>query len=186
MRLFSGLRPTETLDLAQTVIEPFDSRRHIYNRFDCGRTPQNRFLKNKAKRAEARLEQRVFVTTVGENPNCIAYYAMQLGSDSVPDLPREQQTYLKNHLAFPAVHLSYLAVDKPFQRQGLGQYLLMDVFQRVAEISKHAGFYALTLQSLDDESTAFYKRIGFETYSEGGAQPKMLYPIENVLATVYG
>jgi hypothetical protein len=53
-------------------------------------------------------------------------------------------------------------------------------------ISDHAGLFALTLQSLDDQSTAFYESIGFRAYSENLKQPKMLYPIEDVLTLVRG
>jgi GNAT superfamily N-acetyltransferase len=115
--------------------------------------------------------------------NCIAYFALQIGSDAVPDTPREKASYLQNYTAFPAVHLSSLAVDVPYQRQGLGTYLLMDIFDRVAAISEHVGFYALTLQSFDVASTAFYESLGFAAYTDG-PQPKMLYPLETILATV--
>lgn len=75
-------------------------------------------------------------------------------------------------------------MDQTVQRQGLGQYLLMDVFEKVANISEYAGFYALTLQSFDADSTEFYKSLGFEQYSEGGGQPKMLFPLSNILQAV--
>ena len=62
----------------------------------------------------------------------------------------------------------------------------MDVFLRVAELSKHVGFYALTLQSLDKDSTAFYESLRFTIYSENLDPPKMLYPLENILTLVSG
>jgi ribosomal protein S18 acetylase RimI-like enzyme len=93
---------------------------------------------------------------------------------------------LNRYVAFPAVHLSFLGVHEAYRRQGLGQYLLMDVFSKVAAISDFAGFYALTLQSLDDESTAFYKSLNFAVYSENLQQPKMLYPLADILTLVRG
>ena len=60
----------------------------------------------------------------------------------------------------------------------------MDAFTKVALISSFAGFYALTLQSLDDDSTAFYASLGFSIYSENLKQPKMLYPLEDLLELV--
>lgn len=130
-----------------------------------------------------RHEQRVFCAHVDGSATTIGYYALQLGTDSVDDLPNaNKSTYLQNKTAFPAVHLSYLGVDYRYQRQGLGQYLLMDVFAKVARISECAGFYALTLQSLDDDSTAFYKSLNFTEYSENLANPKMLYPIDDIIS----
>jgi hypothetical protein len=60
----------------------------------------------------------------------------------------------------------------------------MDVFARVAAIAEHAGFFALTLTSLDDDATAFYKSLNFTVYSENLQNPKMLYPLEDILTLV--
>lgn len=169
------------LELTQVVIRPFDGSL-ILNRFDCGAPPLNRFICNKAKNCVKRFEFTVNAAVIQGSPNCIGYYALQLGSDTVPDdYKQKRQDYIRNYTAFPAVHLSFLAVHKAYQGQGLGTHLLQDVFERVAAISEHVGFYALTLQSFDANSTAFYKRLGFEEYSEGAGQPKMLYPLVNIL-----
>lgn len=186
MKLFAKSSPTRIeLNLAETKFEPLNES-VVLNRFDCGRQPLNRFIKNKAKKQDKRLEQRVTVALRDGSPNCIGYFALQLGSDTVPDFPKDKLKHLQNHTAFPAVHLSHLAVCTEYQRQGLGRHMLMEVFDRVASISDHAGFYALTLQSYDADSTAFYNSIGFEQYSDGSGQPKMLYPIESILQLVRG
>jgi GNAT superfamily N-acetyltransferase len=109
---------------------------------------------------------------------------LQIGSDNVLDLPTGHNTYLKNYTAFPAVHVGFLGVHEDYQGNGIGKYLLMDAFDKVCAISDCAGFYALTLQSLDADSTAFYEEIGFRAYSEGDGNPKMLYPINNLIKLV--
>lgn len=128
---------------------------------------------------------RVFCAHLEKSENVLGYYALQVGADSVDDLPdANKNNYLRTYVAFPAIHLAYLAVDENFRRQGLGAYLLMDALSKVSQISDHAGFYALTLQSLDDDSTAFYRSLNFTAYSENLKQPKMLYPIANILTLV--
>jgi hypothetical protein len=62
----------------------------------------------------------------------------------------------------------------------------MDVFEKVACMSDYAGFFALTLISLDDDSTAFYRSLNFTVYSENLRQPKMLYPLADILTLVRG
>lgn len=153
----------------------------VVNRFCCGKHPIDQFLKNKAKKADRRFEHRVFCAHVEGSSNCIGYYALQLGTDSVSELPTGKDSYLKNYVAFPAVHLSFLGVHDECQKQGLGRYSPMDVFTKVGGIAKSAGFYALTLQSIDDSSTAFYKSLGFVVYSENLRQPKMLYPLADII-----
>ena len=87
-------------------------------------------------------------------------------------------------MSFPAVHLSYLGVHEDYQSDGLGKHLLMDAFTNICKISDYAGFYALTLQSLDAESTSFYSELGFTRYSQALENPKMLYPIQTLIALV--
>ena len=58
--------------------------------------------------------------------------------------------------------------------------MMQDIFEKIAVISENVGFTALTLQSVNDVSTKFYQKIGFETYVEG-KQPKMLYPVKSIL-----
>lgn len=94
--------------------------------------------------------------------------------------------YTKNYTAFPAVHLAFLGVQKEFQRKGIGTALLSDVFDKVYRISQLAGMYALTLQSYDKNSTAFYESLGFARYSENEHSPKMLMPIRTILELVEG
>jgi GNAT superfamily N-acetyltransferase len=116
------------LDLAKVDIRPL-SADCVVNRFSCARKPLDRFLKNKAEKAVRRYEHRVFCANINGSPNVIGYYALQIGTDSVADLPdATKDNYLKNYVAFPAVHLSFLAVDEQYQGQGLGKHLLMDGF----------------------------------------------------------
>jgi ribosomal protein S18 acetylase RimI-like enzyme len=170
--------------LTRVTIEPF-SDRAVVNRFTCGKRPLDSFLKNKAKKVVKRREHTVFCAYLDQSPIVVGYYSLQLGNESVSELPdANKDNYLKNYVAFPAVNLSFLAVDGAYKRQGLGQHLLMDVFARVAAIAEHAGFYALTLTSLDEDSTAFYKSLNFTVYSENLKNPKMLYPLEDTLTLV--
>lgn len=179
-------KSNDPLDLTKVDIRPL-SDACVVNRFSCGRRPLDSFLKNKAKKALRRNEHRVFCAHLDGSPNVIGFYALQIGTDSVADLPDTyKDNYLKTYVAFPAVQLSFLAVHEDHRRQGLGEFLLMDAFSKVAGISDFAGFYALTLISLDADSTAFYGSLNFRAYSENLKQPKMLYPLADILTLVRG
>ena len=124
----------------------------------------------------------MIVATLDGSPNCIGYYTLQIGSDSIPEAYKvKQRDYIANYSAFPAINLGFLAVDQNFQGQGLGELLLQDIFEIVADLTTYVGFYALTVQSMSAASTRFYEKLGFEEYSEGGGQPKMLYPIRIII-----
>ena len=169
-----------TLDLTRIQIKPL-SHDTATNRFCCGAAPIDRFLKNKAEKAEKRHQYRTFCAHSDESPICIGYYSLQIGTGKVAELPKEPQTYLTSSEleSFPAVNLAFLGVDEQYQEQGLGRNLIMDVFSKVESIASCAGLYALTLTSYNDKSTAFYKQIGFGVYVDG-RQPKMFYPIQGI------
>ena len=116
----------------------------------------------------------------------MGYYALQIGNESIDALANKPDDFTKNYTAFPAVHLAYLGVQKEFQGRGVGTLLLTDVFEKTYTISECAGLYALTLQSLDEYSTRFYKGLGFTPYSAGPNQPKMLMPIRTIRKLVMG
>lgn len=103
--------------------------------------------------------------------------------DAVENKPDD---FTKNYTAFPAVHLAFLGVDRTCQRQGIGSALLSDIFDKTYNISQLAGMYALTLQSLDEQSTAFYKDLGFKPYAGSEAAPKMLMPIRTIQELIEG
>lgn len=124
----------------------------------------------------------MIVATLDGSPNCIGYYTLQIGSDAIPEAYKDKrQDYIINYSAFPAINLGFLAVHKDHQNQGLGEYLLQDILEVVTSLTDFIGFYALTVQSMNADSTRFYKRLGFEEYSEGGGQPKLLYPVRTII-----
>lgn len=176
---------TPPLDLSAVEIRKFSSS-SIVNQFDSGRKPIDQFLKNKAKKYVRRYECMVYCAHVGSSNTVIGYYSLCVGSDAVSDLMRNDSTYVKYRASFPSIHIHYLGVTQKYQRQGLGSFLLMDAFEKVRAIADYAGLYALTLQSLDANSTAFYRRLEFEIYTEDEEQPKMLYPIKNIISLVDG
>ena len=154
--------------------------------FECGRVPIDRWYKNHSKKCVARLEYRVFEAIEIECNKVIGYYALQLGSESLKAIEYKPNDYTKNYVAFPSVRLAYLGVHSEYQRRGVGTALLSDVFDRVAQISDHAGFYALTLQSLDTASTKFYTSLGFTRYAGPDESPKMLIALRTIRDLVYG
>ena len=174
---------TTQLNLSSVGFLPFTNSGCIANSFDCGQEPLNKFIKGKAKRSQARAEFRTVVAQFDGQRECLGYYALQVGSDPVPETRKHKKSYVGGYSSFPAVNRSYLAVDRKYQGQGLGTLLLQDVFVRVAAMAEHVGFYALTVQAIDKQTGTFYSNLGFEEYVEG-SQPKLLYPLQDILKLI--
>lgn len=180
MKLFGSSKkiPLE-FDLSRVRVSKI-AKEHVLNRFDCNEPTLNRFLKNKALKCALRREMSVFVAHLDGDLKCVGYYALQVGSDEVPNTDREKKSYLSTYQSFPAINISFLAVDLTVQRRGLGTFLLQDAFDKVSEVADLVGFYALTLQSINAKTTRFYESLGFEKYVEA-PQPKMIYPVDSIL-----
>lgn len=169
----------------EIIIEPFD-RTRSRNTFESGRRPIDQWYKNHSKKCSDRAELRVTVATLAGTSTVIGYHALQIGSESMAALENKPEDYTKNYAAFPAVHLAFLGVQKEYQRKGIGAALLKDVIDKSYKISQLAGLYALTLQSIDEKSTAFYQSLGFEPYTRDVRSPKMLIPIRTIIELVEG
>lgn len=166
-------------------IVPFHKAR-LRNTFDCGSKPITNWYKNKAKKCVERVEFRVFEAMADGISQPVGYYALQIGNESMDAVDSKPNDFTKNYAAFPAVHLAFLGVHKPYQRRRIGSALLSDVFDKVYSVSECAGVYALTLQSLDADSTRFYESLGFTSYSYHPASPKMLMPVRTIRDLVEG
>jgi GNAT superfamily N-acetyltransferase len=61
----------------------------------------------------------------------------------------------------PAVILGRLAVDQPWQNQGLGGALLQDAVQRSARAAQEVSARLLIVHAISPVAEAFYLRYGF-------------------------
>ncbi|WFT83801.1 GNAT family N-acetyltransferase (plasmid) [Methylobacterium sp. CB376] len=167
------------------IVQPFD-RTRSRNTFECGRRGIDQWYRNHSKKWSDRAEARITIA-VDEDTNAVAgFHALQIGSESMAELENKPDDHTKNYTAFPALHLAYLGVQKEYQRKGVGTILLKDVIDKAYKVSLLAGLYALTLQSIDRQSTMFYESLGFEPYTRDNIAPKMLIPIRTIIDLVEG
>lgn len=87
----------------------------------------------------------------------------------------------------PVFYIGYFAVSKDHQGRGLGRRLMGDALRRCTEGAQQIGAVGVFLDSLDDESTAFYHRLGFvDILRDPSAAPNspqpMLLPMKTLIA----
>jgi len=64
--------------------------------------------------------------------------------------------------------LGRLAVDRGFQRRGLGERLLLDALHRAWTVAREVASFAVFVEAKDESSSAFYKRFGFIPLPDDG------------------
>lgn len=129
--------------------------------FDCGRQELNDWLKQIARQHQDKGLSNTFVAIGEELPTRICgYYALTLTELDNRQLPEAWRKKLPRRI--PGVRLGRLAVDKQYQRKGLGELLLVDAMIRAQRIYTEAGGIGLFVDAVDEQAVAYYRRFGFD------------------------
>src|SRR5580658_10694615 len=95
--------------------------------FSCGNTSLDRYLKEQAGQDLRRGCAAPFVLTQEHGDTTIlGYYTLSSYGVDVGEMPAEVAKKLPRYPLVPATLLGRLAVDRRFQGQGIGEFLLLD------------------------------------------------------------
>jgi GNAT superfamily N-acetyltransferase len=129
--------------------------------FDCGDHPLNNYLHRFAWQNQARNQVGVTWIAVDENhPKLIlGYYTLAAGSVSRARLVRPGCSGLP-YAEIPVVLLARLAVDRRFQRRGIGELLLLHAVDRALAVGCEIGCRCLIVDAYPN-AVVWYERFGF-------------------------
>jgi len=133
-------------------------REHAVEAFDCGHAELNRFLQQHALQNQQGGGAQTYVGLV--NSTVVGYYALAVGSVEQEAAPERVKKGLAKH-AIPIMLLARLAVDRHWQKQGIGAALLRDGVLRTLQAAEIAGIRALAVHAKDDAARGFYQRFDF-------------------------
>ena len=151
---------------------------HRKKEFSCGKEMLDNYLQKQANQDVKRKLSVCFVLNDKENNLIKGYYT--LANNSIPQelVPREfKRKFPKAYTSIPATLLGRLAVDKRYQKQGIGKLLLIDALRRSYTISKSIGSFAVIVDPLDKEAEMFYEQYGFIKLPDSG---KMFLPMNTI------
>jgi len=154
------------------------SKTHERKGFDCGKTALNQFLQCTARQHIQKGLSRTFVLIDDEQPSIIiGFFTLSLCEVKVGCLPPR---WVKKYPSIvPGVKLARLAVSLDWQRQGIGEILLVEAMQRALVIAENAGVIGLFVDAKDVSAKAYYERYGFEGTKE---RPLLLFlPLSSCL-----
>lgn len=133
--------------------------------FCCGISALDAFFAKRAWSHEQSNVARVYVLQDDNSPSggpgaILGYYTLAANS-----IERER---LRGSLPgsfpkypLPAFYIGHFAVLASHQGRGLGRSLMADALRRCVEGAQQIGAVGVFLDSLDDKSTAFYRKAGF-------------------------
>jgi GNAT superfamily N-acetyltransferase len=135
------------------------NRSHAIDRFDCGVTSLNNFLKQYALTNQASGGAQTYVAAIGEL--VVGYYSLASGEVAHEAAPARVAKGMARH-PIPVMLLARLATDLTWQGKGLGAALLADAMRRTLQAADIAGIRALVVHAKDDKARRFYQHFDFD------------------------
>ncbi len=139
---------------------------HDVAAFDSGVPVLDDWLKKRALANEESGASRTYVVTA--DGRVIGYYALANGA--VAALAATGRVRRNRPDPIPVI-VGRLAVDKAYQKRGVGISLLRDALLRTLQAADIAGIRAILLHAISDDAKWFYERCGF---SESPIDPMTL------------
>ena len=139
-----------------------DKSTHDRQRFDCGIEPLNHYLKLMASQQAKKDNTRTFVLEDADHPQqMMGFYTLTMTLLDVSALPVALQK--KHQSATSAGLIARLAVDRRYQGQKLGEWLLVDALKKLLQASDMVGF-PLVVVDAKDGAKPFYEKYGFAAF----------------------
>jgi predicted N-acetyltransferase YhbS len=133
---------------------------HDRDAFDCTNNALNQFLRQTARQHIQKGISRTFVLTDSEQPEMIlGFFTLSACEVRAEWLP--SNVAKKYPSTVPGVRLARLAVTKAWQRQGIGEILMIEAMQRTLIIARNVGIIGLFVDAKDAVAKAYYERFGF-------------------------
>lgn len=131
---------------------------HELGQFDSGEPSLDDWLKKRALANQISGASRTFV--ICEGSRVTGYYALASGAVTAASVPGKVRGNMPNPL--PVVLLGRLAVDRAWQRKGIGRALFRDAAMRVSQAADVIGIRAIVVHALSNNAREFYLALGFQ------------------------
>lgn len=127
--------------------------------FHCGDEALDGYFQTQVTQGIRRRITNCFVVVEIATCQVAAYYTLSASSIPLVDLPPDETKRLPRYPTLPAVRIGRLAVDRRYQRRGLGEPTLMNAIHRTMQDA--AAAFSLLVDAKNDQAVAFYQRYGF-------------------------
>ncbi len=130
------------------------------NSFDCGNEALNCYLRQTARQHNKKGISRTFILVDSTQPEkIIGYFTLALCEIRAIELPSKWSK--KYPASIAGVKLARLAVEKDYQRQGIGEILMIEAMKRALIIADNAGVIGLFVDAKDEAAKEYYHQYDF-------------------------
>jgi GNAT superfamily N-acetyltransferase len=149
---------------------------HDVSGFQNGRHPTlDTWLRDRALASEGPSARTYVICDAAAPERVVGYYAISTAMEQRAALPTARMRRGMPDRV-PLLLIGRMAIDRDFQRRGLGTELLADALRRCLSAADIAGVRGIIAHAIDDDAVGFYRRHGFQLSPLG--ERVMLLPIE--------
>ena len=130
---------------------------HELDPFQSGHAALDDWLRRRARSNQISGASRTYV--VADGLRVVGYYCLSSGAIDLADAPGAVRRNMPDPV--PVAVLGRLAIDRAWQKKGLGAALLQDAVLRTAQAADILGIRGILVHAISDEAKAFYERYGF-------------------------
>ncbi|MGL5942136.1 MAG: GNAT family N-acetyltransferase [Waterburya sp.] len=153
------------------------NKSHNRNNFDCNSEALNRYLRQTARQHNQKGISRTFVLVDTEKPAIIiGFFTLSLCEVRTAKLTKELAKKYPSIVC--GVKLARLAIDKNWQRQGIGEILMVEAMKKAIVIADNAGIIGLFVDAKDEKAKNYYLRYGFVSLQDNPLE--MFLPLSTV------
>jgi GNAT superfamily N-acetyltransferase len=137
--------------------------------FSCGVAEIDKWFRNNGQKDHGKYKHIVTcVYFADDTARPVGFYALSTVAQPVVSLPIGfYNPFFGDGRHYPAMHLVYLAVAKPYQGQRIGQAMMARVIREFAVIGETIGIPVMTLTPISEKVTSFYGLLGFKKFNRG-------------------
>ena len=138
-------------------------QKSILREFDCDIEILNEFLTRYAIKNDKLGISKTFVS-LNHNNRILGYFTLATAQVAYQEIPDEYRIKLPKY-PIPALRIARLAVDKKLQGQGIGCWLLSQVFIKTIQVAEITGLYLIIVDA-KETSKSFYEHYGFQKFMD--------------------
>ncbi len=154
------------------------AKKHDRASFDCGEPALNEFLRRHARQSHDKGAAKTFLAiSKADGKTILGFYSLCPASLAYARAPEIVRKGLARH-DVPVFRLGRLAVNLPFQGQGLGGQLILAAGRRCLLAAAEVGGVALLIDAKDERAAQWYASYGAASLAD--APLSLLLPLATV------
>ncbi len=134
------------------------TKRHEFTSFNSKNDDLNEFLKNDALRDQESMVSKTYLCCWKKS--IVGYFSIVADTIDVQAINENDGIKGYPYHKYPSIKIARLAVDRKFERKGIGRFLVLAAMGLAMSVSEIIGCRYITVDSKPD-SISFYEKLGF-------------------------